>query len=292
MPAYDAQWIKHEYLYTYRIASKVQAVAEDPMAYIHDLEALTLDFGIAEFIPNWQKDSALHKFIRYIADGIMDRDNTGSWKIRFGDPTSPKWTIPIEAALVTYGIQEKVEFELTEIPQVYEQRGNITYASDAPEVADACYNHFWELRWTQSYEELLNRMTEEVFFVMFTNRVTLQNLHEYLAEYVIENDYAYIVDEHPELAKYYTKSGRIERRKPPKWARDAVFFRDHGKCTECRRDISGLLDPLSPKNFDHIVPLANGGLNDVSNLQLLCESCNNSKSSRSVPSSNIYRRWY
>lgn len=51
----------------------------------------------------------------------------------------------------------------------------------------------------------------------------------------------------------------------------AMLKRQRGKCVACRIDIS--------KNYhiDHRMPLALGGSNDVSNIQLLCPHCNLSK---------------
>lgn len=46
------------------------------------------------------------------------------------------------------------------------------------------------------------------------------------------------------------------------------------------------------RRFDHIVPLAAGGLNDVTNLQLLCRACNREKSADRLRPSAEYRRWY
>ncbi|GGQ58835.1 hypothetical protein GCM10010267_22580 [Streptomyces griseorubens] len=286
-------WLEHQYLYTYRIADRVQELAENHTAHSGDLESLTADFGIAEFIRPWQPDSALHKFIRYAADDLMESDNSGTVKMPFWDRSrNLRWTVPIELALTSYGLQDDIRFTLANIPQIYETIGNTTYARDAPEVSDACFDHFQSVRLTQPYMDFLRQVSEEVFFVMFTNRGTLQKLHEYLAYYVTENDYAYVFAEHPALAGFYTKSGRLQRRNPPKWARRAVFFRDRGMCTACRRDISGLLDPLGAENYDHIVPLAVGGLNDVTNLQLLCRTCNSKKSDRREAPSKSYRRWY
>lgn len=45
------------------------------------------------------------------------------------------------------------------------------------------------------------------------------------------------------------------------------------------------------EQFDHVVALADGGLNDITNLQLLCESCNRMKSHNSVMPNQRYRRW-
>ncbi|MFF6803535.1 HNH endonuclease [Streptomyces sp. NPDC012616] len=271
----------------------MQTIADNHINYLRELEALTLEFGISEFIPHWQKDTALHKFIRYVADIMLEDGNSGKYKISFGDdPVHPKWTIPLEAALVTYGIQDEVEWEIPKVPPIETTRDGITYVNDAPELRDACYEYFQWMRLTQAYGDLLHRISDEVFFVMFTNRVVLQNLHKYLSFSVTESSMDYVEAEHPELVKFYTKSGRMRRTTIPMWARRAIFFRDRGLCTECKKDISGLLNPFSKENYDHIVPLAEGGLNDVTNLQLLCEGCNNEKSARLEPTSNRYQRWF
>ena len=46
------------------------------------------------------------------------------------------------------------------------------------------------------------------------------------------------------------------------------------KCAVCRADAS------VSYHVDHIVPLASGGSNDISNIQILCPSCNTSKGAK------------
>ncbi len=58
---------------------------------------------------------------------------------------------------------------------------------------------------------------------------------------------------------------------PPE-VRKYVFERDRYQCQSCSK--TKLEAQLS---IDHIIPLARGGQNDISNLQTLCISCNQQK---------------
>lgn len=51
----------------------------------------------------------------------------------------------------------------------------------------------------------------------------------------------------------------------------ALLKTQRGKCVACRGKISGIY------HIDHIMPLALGGSNGISNIQLLCPRCNLSK---------------
>jgi 5-methylcytosine-specific restriction enzyme A len=59
------------------------------------------------------------------------------------------------------------------------------------------------------------------------------------------------------------------RIKIPTAVRDYVLQRDQYQCRGC-----GATQELT---IDHIVPLAKGGTDDLSNLQTLCRSCNSRK---------------
>ena len=54
--------------------------------------------------------------------------------------------------------------------------------------------------------------------------------------------------------------------------RHEVWRRDEGKCVICGSQ--------AKLEFDHIIPHSKGGADTVRNLQLLCESCNRSKSAK------------
>jgi len=58
----------------------------------------------------------------------------------------------------------------------------------------------------------------------------------------------------------------------PDDVRMAVWARDAGTCVRC-----GSREKL---HFDHIIPVAKGGGNDIKNIQILCEPCNLKKSDK------------
>jgi len=68
------------------------------------------------------------------------------------------------------------------------------------------------------------------------------------------------------------KRGEKPSRKISQTVQDKVWRRDEGKCQKC-----GSKEKLE---FDHIIPFSKGGANTYRNIQLLCESCNRSKSDK------------
>lgn len=58
---------------------------------------------------------------------------------------------------------------------------------------------------------------------------------------------------------------------PPE-VRKYVFQRDRCQCQSC-----GKTQEKTNLEIDHIIPLSNGGSNDISNLQTLCRRCNQRK---------------
>ncbi len=67
------------------------------------------------------------------------------------------------------------------------------------------------------------------------------------------------------LAKVYT----ARRERIPESVRLFVWQRDQGQCVKC-----GSRELLE---FDHIIPVSEGGSNTERNIQLLCEGCNRAK---------------
>lgn len=132
-------------------------------------------------------------------------------------------------------------------------------------------------------------MSEEIFFILFLNRQTLQRFNE-LISHQIQNREFQELDE--EDLPYFRKDGVLNRVAIPKWVMKAVTHRDRGMCVSCHKDLTGIISIGEKENFDHIIPLANGGINDITNIQLLCETCNKTKSSKNISTSISYEKWY
>ena len=45
-------------------------------------------------------------------------------------------------------------------------------------------------------------------------------------------------------------------------------------------------------NFDHIIPLSKFGVNDPTNIQLLCNNCNSKKLNRNTEFGTKYQEWF
>jgi hypothetical protein len=100
-------------------------------------------------------------------------------------------------------------------------------------------------------------------------------------------------EEIPEdYAANFAKPGVLKRVAVPEWVKRAVFFRDRGRCVACAADLTGLVSAWSDEHYDHVVPLAASGLNDVTNIQLLCGGCNRKKGHRKIVMSSSYEDWY
>lgn len=66
-------------------------------------------------------------------------------------------------------------------------------------------------------------------------------------------------------------------------AKNKLFTKQEGKCNLCKFDLDITLSPL-----DHIKPLALGGSNEISNLQLICIPCHSGKTKKDMK--DIHKR--
>lgn len=179
----------------------------------------------------------------------------------------------IEATFKEYGIR------VLSFDRYYKKRHK-----DFEDRDEAFYEWFCDQE--NRFERLWEIVTEEVFHLLFANRMFLLKFNQSLAsclrdgEILIPNG---CQGEHGHIKR----DGYI-----PSWVKKAVFMRDHGRCVNCQKDLTGLISTDISLHYDHIVPLNQWGANDPCNMQLLCEMCNLQKSGKEASTGIKYPAWW
>lgn len=232
--------------------------------------------GSRIFLP-YQKESALHLFCRSVIGDFLYEDMTTydeeDWKLCKINSYF-KFLPYIDSAFTVFELNWSFEEFLD--------------GKTDPEFSDL-EEYYEEVLLTGYFEEVVNRIGDEVFYVIFNNRSLMNDFNELGA---LNLDLYFDEDSDFDTESFLTTKGTLKRARIPQWAKDEVFHREKGQCAICLKEISGRLSPNSKRHYDHMVPLAEGGLNDVSNLQLLCGNCNQTKGRRRIPPSVKYIKWY
>lgn len=270
--------IELNYYNTYYYSNFISNLLSDRWDYLRTLHDLFENDGVLLFVKPFPKYSALHIFIEFAVNLLFDDDFDSEYTKESIEKGNPKLTI--NHALDSYNISHTSFKEWL--------KDNKQVKNDS--VEDQLYEYFQELMLDGTNEELLKRISDEVFFIMFLNRDVLLLLGDLISDHISSVN----VDEiEQEYQKYFKKDGVLKRQAIPRWVKKAVFYRERGKCALCGKDVSGLINLSNEHHFDHIIPLAEGGINDIINIQLLCEKCNLSKGKRQdFGTSNTYERWY
>ncbi len=266
-----------EYYETYYYSNIVHGLIRDPAPYLRSLEDFFGDFRYQSFVSPYPQSSNLHRFINF----VLDTDLSESIDDVMEDALvhKPNYRIWIEPALDTY-----------QIPFIGFKEWLISHSLELSQMnRDTIFDFLSFLEKSGTISSLFERISGEVFFILFLNRGFLKEFNSMVSYRISEA----LVSEQPnEIARLFNKNGVLERARPPVWARKAVYYRDRGRCVICHKDLSGILSLESAEHFDHIIPLSSGGANDVTNLQLLCSECNLSKGGRSTETSITYESWY
>lgn len=284
--------IEARFYETYEMCDIIDRILRDPSTYVVRLEEFHCDGAWLDLVTPFQKYSAFHRFIEFVARNVhaeqfesfdlqknqrIFRDFSGKPRALANlQPTK----LPIEFAFDHYGIEYQSFVEHLE-----------SSGSNFLDTTDDELYHFMQDTWlTDPYDRLLNHTVREVFHILFQNRSLLLSYNEYIASIMRHAERDEIDANFSDL---FTEKKTLKRVRSPIWAQRAVFFRDQGRCVLCDKDLSGLLNIGNVENYDHIVPLAGHGLNDISNLQLLCVECNQQlKSGHSSMTSSVYQSWY
>jgi hypothetical protein len=76
----------------------------------------------------------------------------------------------------------------------------------------------------------------------------------------------------------YTRNSRIGRGNIPRGMRERVFARDGNACVFCGCQVTA-----ANRTIDHLIPLALGGLDEITNYVTACRTCNERKGSMNLP---------
>ena len=155
------------------------------------------------------------------------------------------------------------------------------------EVWEIWNNYCYESIPHEIFPILIPKISIGVFETLFGNRVFLKNFNILLSKKIKEIPFC---EDNYDILK---SDGVLHRCTYwPIWLKDALFFREKGKCAICSCDLSGLLNTDTKPNIDHIVPLALSGTNDPTNFQWICFKCNNEKLGHTVTTTNRFNPYW
>lgn len=219
-----------------------------------------------------QKETLLHVFIRefyemyiynefyYYEDSIFDSGEfEGLYNLleQFG-------TVLKDFGLDTTDLEENINRLIEKFDLEYEKESPNTkpLESEVQQLIDDMRNTTLSLR---------DELTENVFFLLFSNKKFLFDFNMMIAEYITpENLPREIFDRfcHIKRCSYI-----------PKWLENGIIYRDRATCQQCGADLSNSYRIMEngQLHFDHIIPLEKSGTNDATNFQLLCANCNLTK---------------
>lgn len=273
---------------TYYFCNVIHNILRDQFSYIRRLNDFYCDDQIFSLANPFQKYSTFHCFIEFVVEDIyseeafeIDLDELACKK-KNNDTVHQHYNfdkLPIEKAFDFH------EIKYQSFASHLADEGKLLSNFDLDDLDD----FIEETRLSQSYEDLVRQTVKEVFHVLFQNRQLMLTFNDMLAR-ALEMNLDEPVAENAVI--WFSRPGIIKRHTIPKWAQRAVFFRDRGRCVLCDKDLSGTINLDNHTNYDHIVPLAKHGFNDVSNLQLLCRECNQKKKDGNAITSNQYQSWY
>lgn len=248
---------------TYHFADLVESYIYGESSFWNYSEEIFIERAL-----NFKKETLLHHYIETTIWNYYNRD------IRKNGGDYIHYIFFFKSLFETYNVDSKL----------FEKLGSDEDSTNEKTLQK--FNDTFGTKWQKNenaFRQLFNKVAGDVFYIFFGNRDLLLHFNQIVANDIFNH----------ELPKENLNSkGNIKRKSVPKWVKNAVFSRDKGRCTLCTKDLTGLIAVDQRQHYDHIVPLNLGGVNDPTNIQLLCESCNLEKSGDIIETSKLYLKWW
>lgn len=228
------------------------------MAYVRNVEDIFGDMSSSGLVRNYPKWTCFHVFVEELILSVVLEDIHQS-----GKKHGQYW---VDHLLKSNGFDSSV-------------------VGRTERITNKDYDYLGALHEYDLIAPLCEKIAKQVFHVLFSNRGTMLAFGSMVRGYILETAPAFV----PEA---FNGSGHLCRGYVPTWARSAIFHRDKGRCVLCQTDLTRLVSQGVKAHYDHIIPLAYGGMNCVTNLQLTCSRCNLNKGARSLATSREYEAWY
>ena len=252
---------------TYYICQMVHRSLQNS-AFLRNIDDFMGDARGTRLLQSYPKFTPLHEYIEYVVEDVINED----YEQKYGDVFDEKHFIHDHSLWVDHLLKahdyECNYLNWAKLRSKNDDKGYLDYLYDKDILPD-----------------LIEQVALEVFHILFANRSVLFNFCQHAAGCILNMG----PDLEPEK---FNDKGYLNRVSPPQWAKNAVYHRDKGMCVQCKIDLTKLINQRNDLNYDHIVPLAQGGMNDVTNLQLLCRECNAKKSDKLVTINKHYESWY
>jgi hypothetical protein len=245
---------------SYKIADQLRSVVFD--GYCD--EPLEVASNFDEQLLKPTKNSILHDYITHFIVGYFDFYINGAAHDDFCGDEIREWC-------------EEYSLDIKTPKQYFEEAG-IEYDEDEADL----YEYNTEYLRDVATERLTPLIQIEVFNLLFTDRCFLIEFNKAIAADVSQ----YKKAQFPEVL---SKDGVVKRATYwPAWLKRALLCREKGLCAICKTDLSSIYHTTGKTAIDHMVPLNLGGINDASNLQMLCEKCNLEKLGDQIVTTNLH----
>jgi hypothetical protein len=234
------------YYETYYFSNIVKNVLEDRFAFLRSLHDFYGDDRHYALLEPFRKFSAFHQFIAFIIDSVLTDDPRDVKLDIRQDQVEQYKNIPAALDPHPAMLPVNLAFERFGIAHESFERWLSSEGKTFMDATDDEVSEYYEyLRQEGPYEDLIERATREVFYVLFQNRNVLLLFNDMISSQIQGS----AGDEAPEQAQLFAHPGCLKRAAIPAWVQRAVFFRDRGLCVLCNRDLSGILNMVVSVNW-------------------------------------------